>query len=112
MPRIGSRPRPRKKKSIIFSLCLARCADRFLDWRWTLLKQLPYKAGKICFVPGLREHLFWLGEQEEETRQVVEAAWSFFSRTIRSVDSLKRYQGLTAALRMVTNQVQLHHSHP
>ena len=43
---------------------------------------------------------------------MVEAAWSFFSRTIRSVDSLKRYQGLKAALRMVTNQVGRHHSHP
>ncbi len=39
---------------------------------------------------------------------MVDAAWSFFARTIRSVDSLKRYQGLKAALRMATNQVDLH----
>lgn len=46
-----------------------------------------------------------LCSQESETSQVVDAAWSFFARTIRTVDSLKRYQGLRSALRMVTNQV-------
>jgi len=44
-------------------------------------------------------------KQEEETRPVVGAVWDFFARTIRSVDSLKRYQGLKSALRMVANQV-------
>ena len=48
---------------------------------------------------------YWLSEQEEETRPVVDAVWDFFARTIRSVDSLKRYQGLKSALRMVANQV-------
>ena len=46
-----------------------------------------------------------LCSQESETSQVVDAAWSFFARTIRSMDSLKRYQGLRSALRMVTTQV-------
>ena len=42
---------------------------------------------------------------------MVDVAWSFFARTIRSVDSLKRYQGLKAALRMVTKQVDCSLSH-
>jgi malate/lactate dehydrogenase len=39
--------------------------------------------------------------------QEVEAvAWEYLQSTIRNVDSLKRYQGLKAALRMLTNQVR------
>lgn len=36
---------------------------------------------------------------------MVDSAWSFFASTIASADSLKRYQGLRSALRMMALQV-------
>ena len=46
--------------------------------------------------------------QEDEGQAVNAVAWDYFLRTVRNVDGLKRYQGLKAAMRMVTTQV----SHP
>ena len=44
-------------------------------------------------------------DQEEDTGKVVDTAWGFFASTIASADSLKRYQGLRSALRMMVLQV-------
>ena len=46
-----------------------------------------------------------LVDQEQDTEKVVDTAWGFFASTIASADSLKRYQGLRAALRMMALQV-------
>ena len=43
--------------------------------------------------------------QEENTGKVVDTAFDFFASTIASADSLKRYQGLRSALRMMALQV-------
>lgn len=49
--------------------------------------------------------------QEDEAAAVSNVAWDYFVRTIRNVDGLKRYQGLKAAMRMVTNQVSVYFWH-
>ena len=49
------------------------------------------------------EHL--MVDQAEDTGKVVDTAWGFFASTIASADSLKRYQGLRSALRMMALQV-------
>jgi len=49
--------------------------------------------------------------QDDEGEAVKGVAWEYLVRTIRNVEGLKRYQGLNAALRMLTKQVDVDHAH-